>query len=90
MKIRSDEFKGSGVVSCQKVGMILVVVENCSYWTSEVNIDFGKCFFIAKDDVPEDMDLKVITMIEGNVKFLLSQSVLTSEIASLFQMKALD
>lgn len=70
--------------------MVLVVVENCSYWASEVDIDFGECFFIAKDDVSEDMDLEVITMIEGNVKFLFSQSVLTSEIASLFQMEALD
>jgi uncharacterized membrane protein len=90
MKVRSDEFKGSGIVSCENVGVIFIVVENCPDWSGEIYVNFGQSLFVTNDDVSDDMDIKVISVIKSNVKLLLSQSVFTSEITGLFQMKAFD
>lgn len=86
MKVRGDEFKSSSIVSCKDVGVIFIVMENSPDWSSEIYINFGQSLFVTNDDISDDMDIKVVSVIKSNVKLLLSQSIFTSEITSLFQM----
>ena len=90
MEVSCDEIQGFGIVSCENVSVVLVVVDNSSDRSFEIDVDLSHLFLVADHDLSNDMRLQVISMEKSNVKFLLPESVFTSEIASLLELERFD
>ena len=70
--------------------MVLVVVDDSSDRSFEIDVDLVHLFLIADHYLSNDMSLQVISMEQSNIKFLLPESIFASEIASLLELKRFD
>jgi len=63
--------------------MIIMVDNNSTHWALEFDLNGVQFFLVAYNDVIDEMRLKIL-VVNCQVKFLLSELVLASEIVCLF------
>lgn len=74
-----DEREGSRIISDQCVSVVLVIDEDGTDGTCEINLYIIELLFVADDDVVKDVGLdRIGPMVEGNLNFLLSKPVFSS------------
>lgn len=67
--------------------MILIIDEYCAHWSSKVNLNIVDLILIANDNVVQDVSSQGTSpMIQGYLNLLLSEPILTPEIARLLDL----
>jgi hypothetical protein len=69
--------------------MITIVYENSAYRAGKLNLNWSQFFLITDDDIL-DHGLLHVGIVQGNIKLMLSEDVLTSEITCLLDGKAFN